>query len=462
VEVLKMSASDGKQFTLPNDIGAGLIDLSTGKISACRDDDAQIPILGLDPPGRITSMPDDSVITRFASGHGWTSAYATTGTITLNDATNYCEGSQCATITTSGAGDNTGIKHWALTSMDFTAKMLKVKIKITNGAHLKADNTGLFVYLGSNSMSKYFLWTPWNTQTQPYIPDGVWTELTLPFYDNAALYSATTGGNTPDRGAVTDIAIKVIDDGTGVPVTVSVQKVSICSEPATAYPYGCLSFAFDDSYETTYTIAKPLMDAYGYHGTCYTLCNAIGQTGYLTTTEMDLMQDQGWDISYHAYNSTVHNVSGGFTGSGLPVIQKDFILGKAWLKSHGYHGHSHGAFPGGYFKGATGSDILTLAKKNFKAFRTISSATLESYPPAHPHRLRAYTVINTTALATLEAMIDDALAAKVWLIIVFHKLATTPSISTEFATADFTSLLAYNAGLTHPMTVKTVAEVLSI
>jgi hypothetical protein len=54
-----------------------------------------------------------------------------------------------------------------------------------------------------------------------------------------------------------------------------------------------------------------------------------------------------------------------------------------------------------------------------------------------------WNVTNTTTLAVVKGWIDDAIARNALLTLTFHDIVTTPSVSTEWATADFQSLCDY-------------------
>src|SRR6476469_6824281 len=62
--------------------------------------------------------------------------------------------------------------------------------------------------------------------------------------------------------------------------------------------------SFDDSTFGQYTVAKPILDKYGFKGTFFTVCNFIGTTGHMNWTQINTLQKEGHDIESHSMNHT--------------------------------------------------------------------------------------------------------------------------------------------------------------
>ena len=54
--------------------------------------------------------------------------------------------------------------------------------------------------------------------------------------------------------------------------------------------------SFDESTFGQYTVAKPILDKYGFKGTFFTVCNFIGTTGHMNWTQINTLQKEGHDI----------------------------------------------------------------------------------------------------------------------------------------------------------------------
>ncbi len=57
--------------------------------------------------------------------------------------------------------------------------------------------------------------------------------------------------------------------------------------------------SFDDSTLGQYTIAKPILDKYGFKGTFFTVCNFIGTDGHMNWTQINVLQKEDHDIESH-------------------------------------------------------------------------------------------------------------------------------------------------------------------
>ena len=62
---------------------------------------------------------------------------------------------------------------------------------------------------------------------------------------------------------------------------------------------------FDDGFESTYTIAFPLMQQYGIKGTVYVVPDWLGAPGYLTLAELTEMHNAGWTIASHTWTTKI-------------------------------------------------------------------------------------------------------------------------------------------------------------
>lgn len=62
--------------------------------------------------------------------------------------------------------------------------------------------------------------------------------------------------------------------------------------------------SFDESTFGQYTVAKPILDKYGFKSTFFTVCNFIGTTGHMNWTQINTLQKEGHDIESHSMNHT--------------------------------------------------------------------------------------------------------------------------------------------------------------
>ena len=60
--------------------------------------------------------------------------------------------------------------------------------------------------------------------------------------------------------------------------------------------------SFDDSTLGQYTMARPILDKYGFKGTFFTVCNFIGKPEHMNWTQINTLQKEGHDIESHTMN----------------------------------------------------------------------------------------------------------------------------------------------------------------
>lgn len=60
--------------------------------------------------------------------------------------------------------------------------------------------------------------------------------------------------------------------------------------------------SFDDSTLGQYTMARPILDKYGFKATFFTVCNFIGKPEHMNWTQINTLQKEGHDIESHTMN----------------------------------------------------------------------------------------------------------------------------------------------------------------
>lgn len=392
-------------------------------------------LLGLVPPA--------AVVTTMQSGHGWTTNGTGIGSATLNDTSDYVLGSQAAKVVSAGNGNACQLRKLAGASVSATGRSVRLWIKVDDVTHVST----IVVYAGDTSLANRYTWTidGAGSQSGHWLKSGEWVAITLGWGD-----VTTTGA--PNRAAITDWQVSLTDDAAGT-VTMHVNGIALVPEPATAYPNGVLSFTFDDGWDSQYTEARKKLDQYAYPATAYLIADMIGAAGRMTLAQAQQLQDvNGWQVSGHAAADTVHGLT--FTGVDAATAKADYIAMREWLLSNGFAGGDHLAWP----LGAYDPSVLRAARRYWASARSIHDRTHETIPPADPLRLRCRTVTNTDTTTTIQTLIDNAYANRGWLIICFHKLVTTPTVSTEYAIASFGTIVDYVA--TKGIPVRTIDQVL--
>jgi peptidoglycan/xylan/chitin deacetylase (PgdA/CDA1 family) len=361
-------------------------------------------------------------------GHGWALAGAD-GSSNLNDTTDFVFGSQSIKVVSDAAAGSADLTKSGL-SLDSRAGSLRIWFKVDDMAKLGQ----IIVYAGTPGLAAYWLWTVANTIPSPdtrWLRSGDWAGITLPWSD------ATLTG-TPDRAAITNLQIRV-KGVSGQQATVRVGGVDVVAADQ-SFAKGVVSLTFDDSKDSQYLVARPIMDNYGFPGTAFTIPEAWGGTSYMTLAQHKELEDKhGWEISAHSMSVADHNTS--FVGQAADYLDSRLAQMRAFLKVNGFRGSDVGAYPGGQFS----PTVIDTVKKYQSASRLAYSTTdfrSETLPPADPMRIRCVQLNNGVAPATITAAIDRAIANKEWLVILTHGIATTGD-AYNYPTADFTTVVDY-------------------
>lgn len=417
------------------------------------------PVASIPPSTRPVPWRAASWSQQFQAGHGWSSGGAGLASSNLNDTSVFCRGTQSATLTTNGAGGQANLFKLNGTVPDLTGKAVRVILRVDDSTHLRSGAVNL--YVGTNGLGQTFKWRlNLADNTSMLVTSGDWVTLTAQWcnVDSAAGTAfALSGGKPSATSGFTDMQVQVLDDGSG-PVTVHVQAVEVIPDTAATYPKGVVSLAFDDSYDSVYSLARPVMDAAGVAGTTYTIAQNLGTSGYMTVDNLHVLQDQcGWEVAGHAYAQAAHAAT--YPALTAAEVDGDARSMRAWLVTNGFQGDSFAYPSGNYEKTTDGVEVDSIVRRYFANGRTILSAILagtnygnaDMWPPPMPWRLRAVQPVtaditgsaNVTNLLAAGSTLDRVAASGGWLHLVFHQITTAAAVNTlQCQQSDLKSLIA--------------------
>lgn len=341
---------------------------------------------------------------------GWSDWYST-GTVS-HDSSVYKTGSASVKIVNASNNVNAGVRK-NITDADWSGSSFRFWCRsdawgnVTNAEVLVSTLSSFTQYFSFNL--KDFLVSP---------PDGEWIEIVL----TKTNFSNATG--SADWKTVDDMIVRSKATNATTP-TVWFDGFERYAAPSD----GVISISFDDGWDSAYTQGKLKMDAYGFRGTLYSIWNEVGQTNYLTQAQVDSMASDGWDISGHGDTN--------LTTLTTTQIEYDLSKMRAYLDERGYKGSDNYALPNGDYTDA----VLAQVYKYFGTARNIDG--LRQTAGVYGRRLNAYSVSNVTSTATLQAIVDNAIANNDWAIITFHKVVTTASVDTEYSIANFGTFIDY-------------------
>lgn len=92
---------------------------------------------------------------------------------------------------------------------------------------------------------------------------------------------------------------------------------------------GAVTFMFDDGYASTKSIAKPILDKYGFPGSTAAITSAVGTQDYMSAQNLKDLQAARWDIASH---SVAHP---SMTGLSTSAARAELQNSKSYLTSLG-------------------------------------------------------------------------------------------------------------------------------
>lgn len=364
-------------------------------------------------PNKVRRIfPSETLITSFASGHGW-SKQSSAGT-QADDTSEYLNGTQSLSLTTDGDGVVVFTRKTGLT-LDLSGKCLKVLVYVSDTTKVNE----LSIYASSdNFVANWYYWRIDDDITQ--LRSGGWYVVTLSFGE------ATSAG-TPDRAAITAMQIRVDDEANGA-LVVKIDHISHFAEPTA----GACVLTFDDGWDSQFNEGRKKMDEYQFPGVAYIIPARIGTSGYMTRHQVNQLAD------YHNWDICVHDDLA-FTSYTAPdELSARIGTLKDYFKKEGFlNGIDDVSYPNGAFDS---SFTLPYMRRFFRSGRTIANYA-ETIPPGDFHRLRVMQVLNTTTTGAVATAVTSAINNKHLLILVFHKLVASASVSTEYSIANFGTVI---------------------
>lgn len=222
-------------------------------------------------------------------------------------------------------------------------------------------------------------------------------------------------------------------------------------------PAALVSFTFDDGFLSSLTEAAPTLEEHGLTGTNYVVTDCVGETAvpnscradnnvpYMTWAQITQLQAQyGWEIGSHGVDhQCLASTGGDCQANQLTAAEVDAQMAnsRAALAAHGITATAFAPPYGDYDQ-----TVLAKAAKYYSSMRGFWDEGVNLWP------LSDYLVNNVAVeegldtVATLKAKVDDAIAAKTWVVFTFHDIVATPSTNPEdyeFGSAELDELAAY-------------------
>jgi peptidoglycan/xylan/chitin deacetylase (PgdA/CDA1 family) len=352
----------------------------------------------------------------FPSGHGWTGngkgAFSDVAEPVVNIDRSFLietNGAEEASVATSPELDPINLegRHVVFHSeVGFAERLKTVKLRLASG----------------NIATDYAEVTVWETDEDPIVLHSTFERQSLAIEDFAVTGSV-------NWAAIKHAQILVTDNKVG--------KLALYAAGIYAVPdpgQATITFAFDDSLESAYTLARPALSKHRFPASQYVIADTVGKSTFLTLTQLYSLRDQhGWEIAGHAYTEAAHNEPSGLDSLAGKALEEEVDGLRRWLDEHGFRRATF-AYP----KGAADNETRHFIKRDYGGGRATGPGP-ETLPARDDYTLRGHSVdgLFETA-ATLKAKIDAAVEASAWMILTFHKLVPgSPAASTEFKISEF-------------------------
>jgi peptidoglycan/xylan/chitin deacetylase (PgdA/CDA1 family) len=222
-------------------------------------------------------------------------------------------------------------------------------------------------------------------------------------------------------------------------------------------PAAKVSFTFDDSLASTYTNVQPILAKYGLTGTDYVItgcvgmttapntCHANTDTTYMSWTQVETLQNDGWEIGSHTvthpYLATSDATDGQPNVLTAAQVTQELTQSKADLSAHGINATDFSTPYGDY-----NNAVLAQISKYYASQRGFADQNNNDWPSFNDYIINDYHVEGTTTVAQVEAKIDDAIANNRWLVLTMHNILPAPSTNPddyEWGTTQLDQVAAY-------------------
>ncbi len=194
------------------------------------------------------------------------------------------------------------------------------------------------------------------------------------------------------------------------------------------YNRALISLTFDDGYKSIYNNGLPELKKYGMVSTQYLLTGTTTYPDYMTIAMMQEFKNQGSEIAGH----TITHAN--LTTLTFAQLTSELADSQAQLRTwFGSNAAKNFATP----YGAYNSTVISEIKKYYRSHRSVEEGynTKDNF---NIYDIRVHNMLNTTTPAQVQTWVNQAIATKSWLVLVFHEIGsgTDPTYSTSTTNLD--------------------------
>jgi len=256
-----------------------------------------------------------------------------------------------------------------------------------------------------------------NTTLRPTLvaPTATYTEIFVPIPTPSMTPTPTPG--TAILPTSTPTLLMPIETLTPIPTpTSTAMPTSMPPSPTntptqTPQPISCpVQFDFDDGYESTYTLAFPILNRHGCTGTANIVPSFVGKSGFMTRDQILTLYHAGWAIGSH---SMTHPYLTKITSE---RVEYEVGGSLAWLNGLGVE-TNYFAVPYNSYN----NNIMAVICSYYDRAR-ISWPNEINQAGADTCIRKSVFTISSTTVEELEAWVDQAIEIEGELILGFHRI----------------------------------------
>ncbi|ATB45899.1 polysaccharide deacetylase family protein [Corallococcus macrosporus] len=213
--------------------------------------------------------------------------------------------------------------------------------------------------------------------------------------------------------------------------------LSLAAPAFAAKPFteGMVTITLDDGWATQYSLARPELNARNLPATYGLVTLAIHESwaGYINLTQAQTLVTEGNDIASHTLTHP------DLTSLSPAQLLAELQDSRTWLENAlGLPAVPNLIVPYGLQNGP----VLDAIRQHYASSRTVNAG--RNFRDTVVYELRANDVARTVPVSTVQGWVDQAIAEKSWLILVFHEFTNgTPTRDTEYLTSQFADILDY-------------------
>ncbi len=216
----------------------------------------------------------------------------------------------------------------------------------------------------------------------------------------------------------TDASLLRTNKATPLPAFVD-RPADINKRPPQLYKEPLITVTFDDGWETTYTVAAPILAKDGIHSTQYIITGLLDNPAYLSLDQVKALKANGQQIACH----TVSHPD--LTKVSPKELDYQLRGCKQYFAQKGFGDVQDFAAP----YGATNPRVIQGIGKVFRSERStggafkdgISDADINLPGNTSPYNIIGMTVHHDTTAAELHAAVNYTVAHNGWLVLTYHQ-----------------------------------------